>query len=214
MKYYPLSRVITGSYTNGGEYTINGEPYVGPYYKTYDNQIFPGNDPVTGGKTPLSSTKDFSQNGEVGLGSSFGNIATTALANEYNSTREVNLMTLQQFLPIVPYYVQVTDVDYLRTYIYRYFVKKRNQDSGIVEVTKDVYLSLQKTSSPYNYAVYHAIDLYWQISGPLRDTYNGTIKTAGIIDTNEKLVVDTNKTFKGLVDYIGGNYSKFAKPTQ
>jgi hypothetical protein len=214
MKYYPQSRVITGSYTNGGEYSVNGEPYIGPYYKTYDNKIFPGHDPVTGGSEPLSSVKDVAQTGEVGLGISFGNVATTPLVNEYNANRDVNLLTLQQFLPIVPYYVQPTDVDYARSYLYRYFAKKRNQDGGIIETTKDVYLSLQRTSSPYNYQTYHAIDIYWQLTGPLNDTLNRTVRIAGIINTNEKVVTQANKNFRGLTDYIGGNYTKFAKPTE
>jgi hypothetical protein len=35
----------------------------------------------------------------------------------------------------------------------------------------------------------------------------------GIIDTNKRLVETANKTFLGIIDFIGGEYTKFSKPT-
>jgi hypothetical protein len=48
----------------------------------------------------------------------------------------------------------------------------------------------------------------------LNDTLNRTVRIAGIVNTNEKVVTQANKNFRGLTDYIGGNYTKFAKPTE
>ena len=52
MKYYPLSQIKTGFYTNGNEFILssNEDEYVGPYYKTSNGRRFTGlnsNDPTT-----------------------------------------------------------------------------------------------------------------------------------------------------------------------
>jgi hypothetical protein len=96
----------------------------------------------------------------------------------------------------------------------RYFAKKRNDIGYVIEISKDTYLSLQSKNSEYDYITYQAIDLFWQISGPLKDTReNRQYKISGIIDTNKRLVQTKDKSFRGLIEYIGEKYDKYARPS-
>ena len=66
----------------------------------------------------------------------------------------------------------------------------------------------------YDYVTYQAIDVFWQITGPLRDDRKDKqYKIAGIIDTNKRLIESKDKAFRGLIEFIGEKYDKFARPT-
>lgn len=200
MKYYPLSRVITGSKSSGDEFTLNGLPYTGPYYKTFDGQHYTGNDPVTGKSEPLVQIKTSFNPGSVN--------------QSENTYLAYNAEGLTQFAKINPYYPQPTSLDYSRGFFFRYFAKKRNEVGNLIETSKKVYDSLQLIDSPYNYELYHCIQIYWQLTGPLYDTVNTQtgVRTSGIVDTNKRLVEMKEKDFKGLKTFIGEKYDKFAKP--
>lgn len=200
MKYYPLSRVVTGLKSSGDDLTLNGLPYTGPYYKTFDGQHYTGNDPVTGKSEPL-----------IRVVSSFDPGSMNQSSESYLS---YNAAGISKFVTINPYYPQPTSMDYGRGFFFRYFAKKRNEVGNLIETSKKVYDSLQYIESPYNYELYHCIQLYWQLTGPLQDTVNTTtgIRTSGIENTNQRLVEMKEKDFKGLKTFIGENYSKFAKP--
>ena len=55
----------------------------------------------------------------------------------------------------------------------------------------------------------------WKLIGPLN-----TIRLSqydirmGIIDMNKKQTEELNKTFLGIIDFIGQNYTQFARPTK
>jgi hypothetical protein len=218
MKYYPLSRIVTGSVTSGDEFLIKGVPYVGPYYRTYDNKYFSGNDPVTGDNDELI----FRNNPELGsddkvLGyNPLSSLVTNKNSDDYNNIKGINIQETVSYVGIPSYFPQPTDIDYKRGFIMRYFVKKRNQNGYLIEVEKDIFESLKEVNSQYGYETYHSIDTFWQLTGPLHDfvdTKTG-IRTSGIIDTNKRLIESKDKVFRGLLEFIGGKYSKFSKPTQ
>jgi hypothetical protein len=216
MKYYPISRVVTGLISTGESLLLNGEPYTGPYYKTYDNKLYTGNDPVTGDSKPLSSARPTAGGSDI---SEFPvamtyTIASTDSAKEYNILKNVNLPEQESFVRIKSFFPQPNSLDYQKGSITRYFAKRRNQGGFVVEINKDTYLSLQKPNSEYNYEMHVTAELFWQISGPLVDSVNTKtgIRTAGIVDTNKRLVESREVYFKGLMEFIGGKYSKFAKP--
>jgi len=218
MKYYPLSRVITGLISTGDSLYLDGKPYRGPYYQTYDNRYFTGNDPVTGQSkllTVIRPSAGANDTTEFPVATGY-TIANTDTANEYNTLKNVSLPEIESFTTIRSFFPQPTPSDYQRGSITRYFAKRRNQDGFIVEVSKDVFNSLKLPGSEYNYEMHVATDLFWQISGPLTDSVNTKtgVRTAGIIDTNKRLVESRNVFFKGLVEFIGGKYDKFAKPTR
>jgi hypothetical protein len=215
MKYYPLNRVKTNQRTTGNRFLLNGNPYSGLYYETYDGQYFTGPNPTQGPSQRLlpiaeeavqdlkglKSTSNFPDNNDL-------------LVQQYSAVsldRQSQVITYQT---PQPYYPRPTDTDYKRGSIMRYFAKKRNQPGYIMEVNKETHDSLKTTDSVYDYITYEAIDTLWQITGPLRDNRTAKqYKIAGIIDTNKRLIEAKEAKFPGLVAYIGGDYAKFAKPT-
>jgi hypothetical protein len=215
MKYYPKSRIVTGFKTDGNEFSANGEPYSGPYYKTFDNKAFTGYNPVQGSNILL--TPVFSRGGvDTGYDTlPFSNITSFDQSIEYNRVKNIKPVEIGEFLQPVSYYPNPTPQNYKSGYFMRYFSKPRNVYGEIVEVNKETYLSLQSTESEYDYVTNMSISLYWQLTGPLKDTIqpNG-VRVAGIEDTNKRLVVSKSVKFRGLEEYIGGEYTKYTRPTK
>jgi len=205
IKYYPSSRVQTRLKTQGGEFTLNGNDYKGLYYITYDGHTFSGPDPITGPSFTLKPVQ-------------IPTITTSDTpiivpGNEtYNTVAAPSLLLTSQ----VPksFNPQPTDQDYKAGYFTRYFAKKRTMAGFVIEVDQPTYTSLQTADSVYDYITYQATSVLWQLTGPLHNTRPpGKYPIAGIIDTNTRLVAAKEPTFQGLTDYIGGNYTKFSKPT-
>ena len=219
MRYYPLSQVVTGSKTDGTEFLVEGVPYMGPYYKTSDGKYYTGNNPVTGQSRLMTPATPQVSGIDEPLPGGYMPGYSILLGNnndDYINTKNIDINNYRNFLEIVPYYVKPTEQDYSRGYIMRYFAKKRNENGNIIEIDKKVYLSLQKADSPYDYTVNHAIDTYWQLTGPLKDTVSTQtgIRTKGIVDNNKRLIEAKEPIFKGLTTYIGGKYDKFSRPDQ
>jgi hypothetical protein len=205
IRYYPSSRIQTNLKTQGGEFTLNGTDYRGPYYETYDGDTFSGPDPVTGPSfklTPIQIPAVTTSDTPV-----------IAPGNEtYNAVASPSLLLTSQ----VPksFNPQPTDQDYKAGYFTRYFAKKRTMAGFVIEIDQPTYTSLQNADSVYDYITYQATNLLWQLTGPLYNTRPpGKYPIAGIIDTNTRLVAAKEPTFQGLTDYIGGNYTKFSKPS-
>lgn len=210
MKYYPLNRVKTNQKTSGGEFLLNGQNYRGPYYETYTGEFFTGTDPVQGPSeilTKLPSLQNPYPGAKVAINSNL------EYDTQLTSTQQAGLVSTFQIPQ--PYYPQPTDVDYQRGSIMRYFAKKRDRPGFIIEVNKSTHDSLKNTDSVYDYITYESVSTFWQITGPLHDDRTGKqYKVAGIIDTNKRLIDLKDPGFPGLIAFIGGDYTKFAKPTK
>ncbi len=212
IKYFPKNKIITNLYTSGEEFTLNGKEYIGSYYKTYGGKIYSGKNPINGSSQELISLED-SING-VDFGSNptkIGAILLDDTSRAYISNP--NITNLQGFRLPVQFYPRPTDNDYQKGYIMRYFAKKRNDIGYVIEINKETYQSIINQDKVYDYVTYQAIDIFWQITGPLKDDRkNKLYKVAGIIDTNKRLVEQKDKVFRGLIEFIGEKYDKFAKP--
>jgi hypothetical protein len=212
IKYFPKNKIITNLYTKGGEFSVNGEDYIGAYYKTYGGKIYSGKNPVNGSSQellPIQSPPDnFSPTSITQTAGILYNNNTSDYINNPNLTDINTYEVPAQFYP------KPTDNDYQKGYIMRYFAKKRNDIGYVIEINKETYLSLINQDKVYDYVTYQAIDIFWQITGPLKDDRkNKLYKVAGIIDTNKRLVESKDKAFRGLIEFIGEKYDKFARPT-
>jgi hypothetical protein len=211
IKYYPKNKITVNLYTKGNEFLLNGKSYIGAYYKTFDSKIFTGANPVIGSSQELQSVS-------VNIKEKYPNINIKGGILLDNNTEKYiknpNIKNLDSYQIPPQYYPQPIDSDYAKGYIMRYFAKKRNDIGYVIEISKDTYLSLQSKNSEYDYITYQAIDLFWQITGPLKDTReNKQYKISGIIDTNKRLVQTKDKSFRGLIEYIGEKYDKYARPS-
>lgn len=212
IKYFPKNKITVNLYTKGDEFSINGKPYIGAYYKTFNGKAYAGRNPVIGTSQELIPINIKSvESNSTGITNRSG-ILYNDKTDKY--IKNPNIKNLQTYQIPPQYYPQPSDSDYAKGYIMRYFAKKRNDIGYVIEISKDTYLSLQSNNSEYDYITYQAIDLFWQITGPLKDTReNKQYKIAGIIDTNKRLVESKDKTFRGLIEYIEGKYDKYAKPS-
>ena len=58
------------------------------------------------------------------------------------------------------------------------------------------------------------MSMLWQLTGPLNDKRISQYQIqGGIIETNKRVTEAKNKGFNGIVAYIGGEYTKYTKPT-
>ena len=220
MKYYPINRVKTNQKTNGERFAVNGIPYKGLYYETYDGNSFTGPNPIQGPSQLLTEYKDPSLAGSADIGKPMYTAAKDREGSNLPATPTNLLVTYKQELT-TPYqtpkshFPQPTDDDYARRSFTRYFAKKRSQVGFVIEIDQTTYDALKAADEKYDYINYECISTLWQLAGPLHDDRtNKQYKIAGIIDTNERLINAKEPGFPGLKAFIGGEYAKFAKPTK
>jgi len=207
LRYYPAFSVIANQNTSGGEFTsLNGKPYSGKYYIAFDGRTFSGPDPETGPSEELKKVPFYDSSPTLNK-LPLSNTIKNRLAE--NTDVQLNRISGAP----VSYYPQPTAADYKRGYISRYFTKKENE-TFITEISEDEYNEIVNGTTNYDIRIYQTTKILWKISGPLNSERQSQFNIIpGIIDTNKRLTETANKTFLGIVDYIGGDYTKYARPT-
>jgi len=206
LKYYPISRVKKNLITQGGQLLLNGENYKGNYYETFEGDCYTGKDPVTGTNQLLERVSTYPNSP---LLTNFS--LPSSVKKQFAIQNKIS--TVSQTEP-VPYYPNPTSTDYQKGYIIRYFTKKINNKGYITEISEDGYNDIVNGTAQFDISIYQVSTILWKISGPLR-----TIRLSqydireGIVETNTRLTDSVEKTFLGMIDFIGGDYIKFAKPT-
>lgn len=207
VRYYPSSKIIT----NLNSETVmlrkqNGDYYNGKYYLTYDGKAFSGPSPQVGPSEPLIiepeyETAPYLKRSDLTVKQKNTFAAKTGITNRVQGKPEY-------------YYPQPTEAEYKRGYLIRYFTKKENDKGFITEISENEYNSIVNGTANYNIRFYQTVKILWKITGPLNNQRRSQYNTIpGIIDTNKRLTEEANKTFLGIVEFIGGDYTKFARPT-
>ena len=207
IRYYPSFRIITNQFTSGGEYTLKGKPYKGKYYATYDNKAFTGPTPEVGPNELLDKIPDY----KLSPGLNSANLSDRSKKNLANNTG-----IQSNRIPGKPnnFYPQPNENDYKRGYIIRYFTKKENEQGFITEISADEYNNIVNGTTDYDISIYQVTQILWKLTGPLKNTRTSQYNIiAGIVDTNKRLTEAADKTFLGILDFIAGDYIKFARPT-
>jgi hypothetical protein len=202
MPYYPKSRIIENQTANPGQFkTSNGEEYTGPYYTTFDGKSFTGINPYALNSRPLTTYPT-----EKTDTSSTSTLDSIAYNNIKPSSIQAQLVDPTPFTPIP------TEADYQKGKITRYFARQRNGTTfKIMETSQQTYTDLTTNKNGSNYALWKATSLFWQISGPLRNERINNITTrAGIIDTNQRIVDQAEKSFIGIKQYLS-DLTQFAR---
>lgn len=213
LRYYPLTRILTNRYTRGGEFILqNGASYVGRYYTTYDGNSYTGANPVLGASEPLFSISKrdtivklnpTAKGGSKAISDSLLRVGLEAYAGD-----EVDLRELK------PYYPVPAESDYQRGYFTRYFAKNVTGPGYIFEVSKEVWSAIQNGEIPNNVLAYETADILWQLTGPLNNKRISQYQVqGGVFDTNKRVTEAEERTFRGIVAFIGGDYTKFARIT-
>lgn len=209
LRYYPSFKVITNLNSQTGElFNIDGSPYRGSYYLTYDGRAYSGPNPEIGPSNPLTLGRLDSR--QTALINNLGIPYAEKLSLIDKTNNAVNR------IPGKPnsYQPLPTDDDYRRGYVIRYFIKKQNETGFVIEISEDEYNSIINGTADYDVRPYQTTTILWKLTGPLKSTRMSQYNIIpGIIDVNLRLTENANKTFLGIVDFIGGDYTKFAKPT-
>jgi len=210
IRYYPSTRIRTNLYTRGDEYRLpDGKSYVGRYYVTYDDRAFTGINPVLGDNIPLVAVPPVPLPLQNDPAPSQEYFASTTQNTEINLNSSETELT-----PLKPYYPVPVDSDYARGYFTRYFAKTVSGPGYIIEISQIDFANLKNNTLPAGVLGYEFVDMLWQLTGPLKDTRISQYQIkGGVFDTNRRVTEAKNRVFNGLLDYIGGDYTKFARIT-
>jgi|LakMenE18May11ns_1017448.scaffolds.fasta_scaffold9623995_1 hypothetical protein len=195
MPYFPKSRIIENQKANPGEMqTPSGKEYTGPYYTTFDGKIFSGANPYSPGSRPLVRSLLNKNEDDTNISPDFNN-------DNYYALKPSNLAKLTDPTPYTP---KPTDEDYRKGKITRYFARQRNGTQfKLMEIDQTTYDNLSNNRGGLNSSLWKVISIFWQISGPLRDIRVNNIRTrAGIIDTNQRVLDNAEKSFIGIKQYL------------
>ena len=177
---------------------------------TYDGRKFTGPNPIVGPNQELSS--NIQQTESIFLNDS-GLPENVKSAISQKTGAGLKKVQAKRGAP-TPYFPIPNEFDYKKGYIMRSFVKKVNDLGFITEISDEEYDNFQNGTVDYDVSYYLVHQIMWKLTGPLNSTRVGQYDVrAGIIDTNKRLVENANKTFLGITDFIGGDYSKFARPS-
>ena len=198
MGFLPDRLVNSGLYTAAAEYldAVTGKPYAGSYHELFTGAAYTGKDQYSPNKRLL--IKNPSKNQQQ------TNVLPSREANEYARLNPVNQELYKFGTDPEPFTPNPTGNDYKRGKITRYFAKKRNQTPVyIIETTQSVFNDLTNKSGRYNYALWEPIQLFWKITGPIRDSRDefGVIQ-AGIYNTNERIVNQAQQQMRGIKGYL------------
>lgn len=216
LRYYPSFRVKNNLNTVGSEYRTSSGPYKGKYYITFDGRAFTGPNPIVGPNEELfpiknNLIKDFDS--DLGLTGKPTGFQVNNLPVKIKNDILKKANSRQAGVP-TPHFPSPTESDYKKGYLIRYFIKKVNDIGFVIEISQIEYDNFQNGTVDYDVSYYQTIDILWKITGPLNSVRVSQYDTrAGIIDTNKRLVEKANLTFLGIKEFIGENYTKFARPT-
>lgn len=219
IRYYPSFRVKTNLITNGTEFVLDGAPYSGKYYQTFDGKFYSGANPITGTNKLLTRIIEYSNT--PGLYSVSNTqkqrqqfaFNTKLKSPTLSSTGEV-IMSEFKSEP-TSYFPKPTEEDYRKGSITRYFVKRINDSGYVKEISGNEYLAIESGTVPYDVSYYQIGQLLWKLTGPLNTVRLSQYDIrAGIEDTNKRLVENLDKSLLGIKAFIGEEYSKFARITQ
>lgn len=213
IRYYPTSKVKTGKITTGQEFFLDGKPYSGKYYTTFDGKFFTGENPMVGTNKELIRNKNYGEYSYLNF-SDFSNTFKKQFSNQTDKITKTDGSPIFKREP-TSYFPIAIDSDYEAGNIIRYFTKKVNTPGYVIEISQIEYASIENGTVPYDVSMWQTLKLFWKITGPLNQKRISQYDIrAGIIDTNKRLVENANKTFLGITDFIGGDYTKFARPTE
>lgn len=202
MSYYPKSKILENQYTSGTEYQRidTNQPYVGSYCILSDGRYFTG-------KTLLENSIELKKI-ELTQKNAFPSMFLSG--NLFNKIPFLNSLSKQQELR--PTILTISNHEYQRGFVTRYFAKKLNVDGiQIFEITQQDHNDIINKTGKYH-PIYQSISMDWKITGPDRDNFDNSLNpTYGIIDTNKRTLEIKEKEMSGIKKYFEGRLKEYAK---
>ena len=180
----------------------------------YDGSAYAGANPTVGTNqqlTPIDqptvSTYDKATNSQNRL---LVAISNNSFANQKTNSK----LNTSQLEELKPYYPVPIQSDYQLGYFTRYFAKNTTGPGYLLEISQNDYANVKNGAYASVSVLYEITTLLWQLTGPLNDRRLSQYQIqGGVYDTNKRVTEARSVGFRGLVEYIGGDYIKFAKIT-
>ncbi len=194
--YYPKSQIIENLYSNPGElFTSEGEEYIGPYFKTSDDQYFTGKNTQDLPNNQLKTTSPVLKSTDSEpLPESYYMINDAYYAAKGRDINEKSPNPPKSSTPLP------TESDYQLGEFQRYFMLKNNE-STYLEVSKKEY---KKFASKNN-------DVQWQSYTPITINWNLTGKESKVYTTNKNIVelYEMRTNIYGFTNYFKKQFSQY-----
>lgn len=184
--YLPKFKYKGDLTTPGKEFTLKGTQteYVGLYFKTYDGRCYTEPKPSPTSKE-LEKYPEHIR--EISPNRSFDNIPFPPVIEDYDLIKPNNhTFKLKSTYPVRTHYPKVSELDYERGFLMRYYVRDKNT-GRIQEVSSDVYENMERGTSKYYYPNYLIVKIRWNLIDPIK---------------NENEIQKTNRQFPGLSSYV------------
>lgn len=210
LRYYPLSKIKT-NLISAGQFVLDGKLYKGKYYETYDGKYFSGAHPALGDNRELTKISDYS--GIPSQRASLNSSLRKKLEVSTGAIKSINAPIGSSKKPS-SYSPRLTEDDYTKGYFHRYFAKRINDNGYIIEISPSEWSDIQNGTVPYDVSYWLTEKIFWKLTGPLNTVRLSQYDIRmGIVDNNKSKVETANKTFLGLIDFIGGKYEQYTRPT-
>jgi hypothetical protein len=211
MPYYPKSQVTTNLNTSGGELAyVNGQEYIGYYWKNSKGQFFTGKTPQdrpTEKLVKINYNEDNFLERDTATIVLFPSDPDPILLNSdslISVSDYIKLKRINNLKIFLPYYSPTlpTQQDYQNGEMRRYFCKKTNEVIYL-ERNKETYDKLITQDPQILWQLYLPFNLSWQLTGNKEDVYK----------TNKNITELTSFRLKlpMLSKYLKDDFTKYYK---
>jgi hypothetical protein len=160
--YLPKFKYKGDLTTPGREFRLldSGEDYVGLYFETYNGKYYTESRPRKSSRE-LQKYNIFVANSTPN--DRFESIPFPPIVEDYDVIRQdVHTFQLKSTYPVRTYYPKVSESDYEKRFLMRYYVRDKNTGT-IQEVSSVVYENLQGKTTKYYYPKYDILKLRWSL---------------------------------------------------
>jgi len=183
-------------YTDGTEYMIDAQPYIGYYNITAQG-------PFTGRVFDNGLSQE---------------LYKLQFVNSENAQTYIELadstghVTDLEFDDPIGVYIIPTSDDHAAGFVMRYFIHQRNDKSArIREISKNQFDNLSDPGAGLNSNFYSGVSLKWKLSGPRSDIINnGIITLSGVEDTNRRTIKRKEFHMKGIQRFLQHRLVEFS----
>tara|TARA_R110000744_G_scaffold7383_3_gene25528 strand:+ start:10918 stop:11550 length:633 start_codon:yes stop_codon:yes gene_type:complete len=195
--YTPIHIKRENQYTDGTEYMIYAQPYIGFYNITSQG-------PYTGRVFDEGRSEE---------------LYKLEFVDSISAQTYLDLISTTGYVPDLEFddpmgvYITPDDKDYARGFIVRYFIQQRNDTAArIREVNKKQFDNLSDPGAGLNSSFYKGITLRWKLTGPLNDILrNGVIAEPGVSDTNKRTIKQKEFSMSGIERFLQNRLSEFSE---
>jgi hypothetical protein len=191
--YYPDSQIEKNLFTAGKEwmYLKDWKEYIGYYHQYSNGEIFTEREWDPKRSEVLVPYRERSE--------SYFRYLNIKQYSVFQGEKYEKIGPQKFYSYVAPRAVKrlPNDIETQNGYMERVFVYKRNEKNRVMmEVDPSQIENFGKDNTGINQYLYGYITIPWKLDGPERDVYDGnTLKTPGVIDTNQRIVERYSKNF-------------------